>query len=121
MMILDSLAFQAMQSRLNGLGIEQKVILHNLANYETPNFKAKKISFEDVLSETTRRTGRGKFDFKAKVWTDEATEMRPDGNNVDSDVESMELYRNYVETLYLYEKIGGQFTNLNYILEQAAK
>lgn len=47
--------------------------------------------------------------------------MRPDGNNVDSDVESLKLYENYVQTLYLYQKISGQFTNMNYILEQSAK
>ena len=47
--------------------------------------------------------------------------MRPDGNNVDSDVESLKLYENYVQTLYLYQKISGQFTNMNYILAQSAK
>ena len=67
-MFYDSLAFQAMRSSLNGLAIEQNIILHNLANYETPGYK-----------------------------------------------------ENYVQTLYLYQKISGQFTNMNYILEQSAK
>ena len=39
-MFYDSLAFQAMRSSLNGLAIEQNIILHNLANYETPGYKA---------------------------------------------------------------------------------
>ena len=47
--------------------------------------------------------------------------MRPDGNNVDADAESMKLYQNYVRQLYLYQKISGQFTNLRYVLNQAAK
>ena len=36
-------------------------------------------------------------------------------------IESLKLYENYVQTLYLYQKISGQFTNMNYILEQSAK
>ncbi len=38
-MLYNSLAFNAMKSGLDGLAIEQKMILHNLANYETPGFK----------------------------------------------------------------------------------
>ena len=120
-MFYDSLAFQAMRSSLNGLAIEQNIILHNLANYETPGYKAKSVKFEDVLKESSRKDGSGRYDFKATVFEQEDTTMRPDGNNVDSDVESLNLYENYVQTLYLYQKISGQFTNMNYILEQSAK
>ena len=112
-MFYDSLAFQAMRSSLNGLAIEQNIILHNLANYETPGYKAKSVK--------SRKDGSGRYDFKATVFEQEDTTMRPDGNNVDSDVESLKLYENYVQTLYLYQKISGQFTNMNYILEQSAK
>ena len=108
-MFYDSLAFQAMRSSLNGLAIEQNIILHNLANYETPGYKAKSVKFEDVLKESSRKDGSGRYDFKATVFEQEDTTMRPDGNNVDSDVESLKLYENYVQTLYLY------------ILEQTAK
>lgn len=58
-MFYDSLAFQAMRSSLNGLAIEQNIILHNLANYETPDYKAKSVKFEDVLKESSRKDGSG--------------------------------------------------------------
>ena len=49
-MLYNSLAFNAMKSGLDGLAIEQKMILHNLANYETPGFKSKSVTFDKVLA-----------------------------------------------------------------------
>ena len=64
---------------------------------------------------------KGQYDLKAHVLTDETTEIRPDGNNVDADTQSLALYQNYVRQLYLYQKVSGHFTNLRYVLNQAAK
>lgn len=120
-MFYDSLQFKAMESGLNALSIQQKMILHNLANYETPGYKAKSVSFEDVLGAAERKNGEGRYDFKAKITTDDSTSVRPDGNNVNADVESLKLYQNYAQQLYLYQKISGQFSNFRYVLSQSAK
>lgn len=112
-MLFDSYSFGVMRSSLDGLAMQQDVILHNLANLDTPGYKAKSVSFEDVLKDAG-----GRYDLKAHVTTDETTSIRPDGNNVDADTESLKLYQNYVQQLYLYQKIGGQFTNLRYVLNQ---
>ena len=115
-MLFDSKSFGLMRSSLNGLSVQQEVILHNLANLETPGYKAKSVSFEDVLK------GVGdKYDMKAHVITDDTTSIRPDGNNVDADTESLKLYQNYVQQLYLYQKISGQCSNFRYVLNQSAK
>ena len=106
-MLFDTRSLGMMHSSLEGLSVQQQVILHNLANLDTPGYKAKYVSFEDTLK------GAGdRYDLKAHVITDEATSIRPDGNNVDSDTQSMALYQNYVQQLYLYQKISGQFTTL---------
>ena len=122
-MLYNSLAFNAMKSGLDGLAIEQKMILHNLANYETPGFKSKSVTFDKVLNKEKEKGGGvgGSYRFQATIHTNDAVELRPDGNNVDSDVESMKLYENYVRTQYLYTKISGQFANMNYVLDQTAK
>ncbi len=119
-MLFDTSAIGLMRSSLEGLSVQQQVILHNLANVDTPGYKAKYVSFEDTLK-GTRAGAKGQYDLKAHVLTDEATEIRPDGNNVDTDTQSLALYQNYVQQLYLYQKISGQFTNLRYVLNQAAK
>ena len=119
-MLFDTRSLGMMRSSLEGLSVQQQVILHNLANVETPGYKAKYVSFEDTLKGTEAGL-KGRYDLKAHVLTDEATEIRPDGNNVDADTESLKLYQNYVQQLALYQKISGQFTNLRYVLNQAAK
>lgn len=119
-MLFDTGAIGMMRSSLEGLSIQQQVILHNLANLDTPGYKAKYVSFEDTLR-GTQAGKQGSYNLKAHVMTDEATEIRPDGNNVDSDTQSLALYQNYVQQLALYQKISGQFTNLRYVLNQAAK
>ena len=115
-MFFDSKQFAAMRSSLDALSIEQRMILHNLSNVETPGYKTKSVSFENVLSDASQ-----KYDFKARIHTEDATSLRPDGNNVDVDAQSMRLYQNYVQQLYLYQKIGGQFSNLRYVLSQSTK
>ena len=119
-MLFNTRSLGLMRGSLQGLSLQQDVILHNLANVDTPGYNAKYASFEDVLR-GTEAGAKGAYDLKAHILTDEATEMRPDGNNVDADAESMKLYQNYVRQLYLYQKISGQFTNLRYVLNQAAK
>ena len=110
--MFDSKEFGLMRSSLDGLAVQQQAILHNLANLETPGYKAKYVTFEDTLREAQGE----RYDLKAHVYTDEATSIRADGNNVDADAESMKLYQNYVQQLYLYQKISGQFTNFRYVL-----
>lgn len=115
-MLFDSKSFGLMRSGLEGLSVQQQVILHNLANVDTPGYKAKYVSFEDTLKHSKDR-----YDLKAYVYTDENTSIRADGNNVEADTESLKLYQNYVQQLYLYQKISGQFTNLRYALNQFTK
>ena len=119
-MLFNTGAIGMMRGSLEGLNIQQQVILHNLANLDTPGYKAKYVSFEDTLK-NTEAGRRGSYNLKAHIVTDEVTEIRPDGNNVDSDTQSLALYQNYVQQLALYQKISSQFTNLRYVLNQAAK
>lgn len=115
-MFFDSKQFAMMRSGLEGLSLQQQTILHNLANLETPGYKTKSVTFEDVLRHSSDR-----YDLKARIYTEDGTTIRPDGNNVDSDTESLKLYQNYVQQLYLYQKISGQFSNLRYVMTQSAK
>ena len=118
-MLFNSTEFKAMESSLEALWLKQKVVNQNIANYETPNYKAKAVKFEDVL--TSVSGGKEKVDFKATVTTDETTEARPDGNNVNIEKESLELYQAYLQHAYLTQKISGQFSNMRYVLSQTAK
>ena len=124
--MFESLSFKAMESSLSALWLKQNVIIHNIANLETPGFKAKQVSFNGLLEEAEGkqaggRQGQGRYAFKATISTSTNTEVRPDGNNVDFDKENTELMNTYFQTLALYQKIGGQITNARYVIKQAFK
>ena len=112
-MFFDSKQFQVMTGSLQALSMQQQMILHNLANVETPGYKSKSVSLVDTLADEQNR-----YDLKAVITTDDNTSVRPDGNNVDTDMESMKLYENYVTQLAMYQKITGQFTNFRYVMSQ---
>lgn len=118
-MLFNSLEFNAMQSSIEALWMKQQISSQNLANYETPNYKSKSLQFEDVLA-NTRKDGKGKYQFQATISEDSTTQTRPDGNNVDVEKESLELYKTYMQSVMLYQKISGQFTNMKTVLSQAS-
>lgn len=116
-MIFKNKEFTTMQSGLDALWMKQRVISNNIANYETPGFKTQHVTFQEVLS-NQMVNGKEKeiSQFQAVVSTDYATSARLDGNNVDLDKESLELWETYAQYSYLTEKISGQFSNMRYVI-----
>ncbi len=86
------------QAALSGLSARQRAIANNVANVDTPNFKATEVRFEDVLKNAVQgrdsrlRASNGQL--KAAVTRPsmvEDTAVRSDGNNVDIDREMVQL------------------------------
>jgi flagellar basal-body rod protein FlgB len=121
-LLFDSKVFHALEGSLNASQLQQKAISQNLANVETPNYKCKNVSFKDVLNSSTNKSSTsGPYAFQTSVETEDNTEARPDGNNVDTDTQSLELYKGYVQYSYLTSKLNAQFNNFKYILNNAFK
>lgn len=118
-MLWNDSSIKILQSGIDALNMEQKLILHNLANADTPGFKAKSVEFQDILA-NTRRGKNGSYHLMATVYEDN-NPMRPDENTVDTDKQSLALYENYVQQLAMYNKIGDQFSNLRYAFNQFTK
>ena len=86
-----------LQAALSGLAARQRTIANNVANVDTPNFKASEVRFEDALkSAISRGQGNSAADQSSlnrsisRSSLLDATATRADGNNVDIDRE-MEL------------------------------
>jgi flagellar basal-body rod protein FlgB len=85
-----------LRAAMSGLAARQRAIANNVANVDTPGFKASEVRFEDALrSAITRGTGatvnQASLNAAASRSTlVDATTSRADGNNVDIDRE-MEL------------------------------
>ncbi len=120
-MLYKNSEFKAMQSGLDMLWLKQKVISDNIANSETPGYKSKHVQFEEVMNETLEEQRGQAGPFRATITTDGSTSARPDGNNVDMEKESLELWQTYAQYAYLTEKITADFKNLRYVITQSLR
>lgn len=117
-MLFDARSFRIMEQSADALWQKQKVISQNIANYDTPNYKAQSLTFSEVLNDIGKKEGQI---IDVNVQTDYQTSARPDGNNVNMISENLELYKTYVQSSYLYDKINGKFTNIKTVLSQMPK
>ena len=100
-----------LQKSLDALAVQHNVIVNNIANIDTPNFKRSVVSFQDKLSAALNvnqdsplwRTNPMHMpipqqasldDFKPDITTITETIGRNDGNNVDLEMESGLLAEN---------------------------
>ncbi len=120
-MLFDSIDFKAMESSLNMLNVKQQVITNNLANIDTPHYKTQEVQFRDLLDreyESARRGGD--YAFETSVIQTEDTYFNTDGNNVDTDKESLELYSAYLQQSYIIEKMNMTISNYQYVMTNAS-
>jgi len=82
------------RAAMGGLAARQRAIANNVANVDTPNFKASEVRFEDALKAAESRAARGMTSSQtalnsaaSRATLLEATSSRGDGNNVDIDRE----------------------------------
>lgn len=83
--MFDSVTFVAMNSALDGLSMRQRVIADNIANIQTPGFRAGRVSFETSLAEAVAG-GSGAVTPSVARSVEPA---REDGNNVNLDTETL--------------------------------
>nr|WP_146953682.1 flagellar basal body protein [Cellulomonas soli] len=83
--MFDSVGYAALNSALDGLALRQRVIADNIANIQTPNYQAQRVSFEDELAQAV---GQGSGSVTATV-ARSLEPTREDGNNVNLDTETL--------------------------------
>jgi len=120
---LDSLPINLLGKNLDGLWGRQQAISDNLANVETPGYKAKTVSFEEQLKKelTASVSTEGEMIDRIKntgatVSVNEDQVFRLDGNGVDLEKENVELARtqlNYYSSLQL---ISDTFSRLRTVI-----
>lgn len=110
--------------------MRNEVINNNIANVDTPNFKASQVEFEDLMAaalgdETDRLAMKadderhisslagGADDVEATVVTDRTTSAGLDGNNVDIENEMAALAKNSIEYYTLVSKVNSEFRKLD--------
>ncbi|WP_426763989.1 flagellar basal body rod protein FlgB [Pseudarthrobacter sp. 1G09] len=106
--MLESVTSAALASALDGLALRQRTIANNIANINTPNYKAKRVSFEDELADSVRRgNGHTSASVEASL---EPTQLN--GNNVNLDTETLSNIDTVLRYQFAARAVNGQFTSL---------
>ncbi len=124
-MIGDSISSSVVKRALDGVWERQRAISTNLANYDTPGFKAKVVTFEDALREEVMKiqdTAKTREEIRShlpaientniRVAEDRTISQRLDGNNVDMDGESIELAKAQLQYMYLTNSMTNMYARL---------
>lgn len=126
--IFSSQSLSLLNKSLDGLWKRQEIISDNVANYETPGYKRKYVSFEESLKTavesgfTTRSQGNQKImDANIKVGQTNDETMRTDGNNVDIEEETIEMARTTLNYLYSQRMLDDYFSRLRCAISEGSK
>ena len=125
---LNDNAMLLAQKSLDVSWAKQKIALDNIANIDTPGYKAKYVLFEDELrSKLSRFEGKraiNKGDIRhaikssrMQIRQSDAETIRMDDNNVNLDVEELEIVRNTYQYEYALRQISDQFSRLRMAIE----
>lgn len=102
---------------------KNKVIAHNIANVDTPNYKAKEVVFKSILEGKLRakKTHTKHLPFNNEVshfhlMTKTGTIYNHNKNNVDIDKEMSELAKNQILYQSLIDRLNGKFTDLQTVI-----
>lgn len=119
--------FQTLEKALDYSSLKHKTIAQNIANVDVPNYKAKDVSFKQVLAESTKpivanRTDSRHFKFsistgQLNVYTKKNTEYNHNGNNVDIDSEMSDMAANQIYYQALIERLNGKFSTLQNVIK----
>ena len=137
-MIGDSVTTALLQKALDGTWQRQRAISKNIDNYETPGYKAKKVSFESMLereAENLLKASSGSINpakdveqIRQKIqslsfreYENKSTESRADGNNVDLDAENIEMAKTQIQYQYLIRSLSDTIARLRYAISEGRK
>jgi flagellar basal-body rod protein FlgB len=104
--VLDSVTAVALTSALDGLAARQTAIADNIANVNTPNYLAKRVSFEDALAASVA-SGDG----HVVPTTQESLEpTNTEGNNVNLDTETLSNIDTVLRFQFATQAIDDELT-----------
>ncbi|MFJ8234367.1 flagellar basal body rod protein FlgB [Ureibacillus sp. NPDC094379] len=118
----------SLENGLNYASLKNKTIAQNIANVDTPNYKAKDVSFKQMLSDaqdstiSANRTDVRHYNFEMSqkspgVYSYDNSRYRVNGNGVDMDLEQAELAKNTIYYNALIDRINGKLNTLNTVIK----
>lgn len=137
MEIINTKNDNLLKSALEGLASRQRTIADNVANVDTPDFKASRVSFETALKQAhgtidqplkmfkvenaVAAPGEAPADLKPTVVQETDLGRRNDGNNVDIDREMLELSDTNVRFNALIQVMSSKVSGLRYVINNGQR
>lgn len=133
-MNIFSPTFRALEKSLNAASLQHKTISTNIANVNTPQYKAQGVDFKAYLDQAlsqgsqtamkSNRTHPKHLPFSTqlndaagpRVFTKQNTSFNHDGNNVDLDYEMSKLAKNQLWYSALTDRMNGQLNSLRSVI-----
>ena len=129
-MKLFSNTINSLENSLNYSTLKQKVISQNIANVDTPNYKAKDVDFKNVFDKTLNQSIEGyrtnslhyeissssTSENKLSISQRNNVSYNNNGNNVDIDKEMAELAENQIYYNALVDRLNGKFNDLKTVI-----
>jgi flagellar basal-body rod protein FlgB len=104
--LFDSVTSVALTSALDGLAQRQRTIANNIANVNTPNYQAKRVTFEAALARSVA-AGSG----AAAATTSRSLEpTKLNGNNVNLDTETLSNVDTVLRYQFATQASNGAFS-----------
>lgn len=127
-MNLFSGTISTIEGALNYSSLKQKVISQNIANVDTPGYKAKDVSFKETLNQAVAgsrkayRTDARHYEFKTNSFsngtvTKNNVSYNHTGNSVDIDKEMSDLATNQIYYNALVDRMSGKLSSLQNVLK----
>lgn len=132
-MIGDSITSALYQKALDGTWQRQKAISNNIANSETPGYKATTVNFEDSLKAEINKLSSSSSSSSSSGFIDKMdsiqsiqnsnitvssgdTSSRLDENNVDLESENIEMSKTTLQYYYLVRGVTDNYSRLKYAI-----
>ncbi|GAA0365012.1 flagellar basal body rod protein FlgB [Bacillus horti] len=126
--------FQRLEGAMNAATLTQKTISSNIANVDTPNYKAKEVAFQSELKKAmdsqahlrAHKTNEQHISFSTeaqqtiqpKIRVQTNTLFNHNGNNVDLDYEMAQLAKNQLYYDAVKERLNGHLNSLRTVITE---
>ncbi len=119
-MIFDRLFTQnrILETAMQATQYKNQVLLNNMANIDTPNYKSKSVEFERVLANAIDETKRTGIDHMNSVIPNIKVTTKPnsttiDGNSIDIETEMIEFYKNSTKYDFIVNSVLSNSNRTN--------
>jgi flagellar basal-body rod protein FlgB len=125
-----------LKKAMDVVSLRHKVIANNIANINTPGYKAQKVSFEETMKSATgaqdgialEKTDKGHMgdgeyieSIQPKILRDESVSQKLDGNNVNIESEMVDLAANQLLYNALAQQVSNKISVLRYVIHDGSR